>query len=229
MSVNVFRRKETKYILSEDMYNALLDKIKPHIKEDKYFISHIYNIYYDTPYDYLIMKSIEGPKYKEKVRLRSYCIPSLDDEVFLEIKKKYNGIVGKRRIKLKLSDFYKYIETGELSTENGQIKQEIDYCFKQYNLEPRRFLCYDRYAYVDKDNSTFRVTFDFNIKSRKDDLKLEHGDKGENFFDENLYVMEVKALDAYPMWFTKIISELKIYPTSFSKYGRIYQKYFKED
>ena len=145
MSNEVFRRKETKYIITEDMYNSLLDRLKDYIKEDKYYESHIFNIYYDTPNDYLIMKSIEGPKYKEKVRLRSYGIPKLDDDVFLEIKKKYNGIVGKRRIIIKLKDFYNYIETGELNTSNEQIKQEIDYCFKKYKLEPRRFLGYDRF------------------------------------------------------------------------------------
>lgn len=225
----VFRRKETKYILSKDLYEDLLNKLKPYIKEDKYFISHIYNIYYDTPNDYLIIRSIEGPKYKEKVRLRCYSIPSLDDIVFLEIKKKYNGIVGKRRIELKLKDFYHYIETGELNNSNEQIKKEIDYCFKQYKLEPRRFLCYDRYAYVSKDNNTFRVTFDYNIRSRKDDLRLDLGDKGDYLFDDDKYVMEVKALDSYPIWFTKILSELKIYPMSFSKYGTIYKKDFEEE
>ena len=225
----VFRRKETKYVLSKEMYKTLLDKLTTYIKEDKYFISHIYNIYYDTPNDYLIMKSIEGPKYKEKVRLRSYKIPELDDIVFLEIKKKYNGIVGKRRIELKLSDFYNYIDTGILNNSNEQIKQEIDYCFKQYKLEPRRFICYDRYAYVSKDNDTFRVTFDYNIKSRKDNLRLELGDKGDYLLDDNSYVMEVKALDSYPIWFTKILSELKIYPVSFSKYGKIYMKDFEEE
>ncbi|MCR5223622.1 MAG: polyphosphate polymerase domain-containing protein, partial [Bacilli bacterium] len=149
--------------------------------------------------------------------------------VFLEIKKKYAGIVGKRRIEIKLKDFYDYLETGELNNSNEQIKKEIDYCFKLYNLEPKLFLAYDRLSYYDKDDINFRITFDTNIRSREDNLRLEKGDKGELYFDNDLIVMETKALNAYPMWFVKALSELKLYPGSFSKYGSIYSKKLREE
>jgi len=225
MAIEVIRRTETKFLLDRKTYEELLKKISPHIEKDEYFESFIYNIYYDTDNFDLIIKSIEKPVYKEKVRLRSYGIPKLDDYVFLEIKKKYSGVVGKRRVRIKLRDFYDYIENGTYPKCNQQIMKEIDYCFKIYNLKPKMFLAYDRHSYYDKDNKNFRITFDWNIRSREENLKLNTKDAGDKpYLDENYLLMETKAMGSLPMWFTSILSSLKIYPTSFSKYGNIYKK-----
>ncbi|MBP3765780.1 MAG: polyphosphate polymerase domain-containing protein [Bacilli bacterium] len=222
--IETFRRTEKKFILTEEQYKKLLDKIRDRIYKDPYYKSTICNIYFDTDNYDLIINSIEKPIYKEKVRLRSYNVPTLNDEVFLEIKKKYKGVVGKRRITLKLKDFYNYIEKGIIPNCNSQIMNEIDYCFKNYKLKPVMFLAYDRLSYYDKDDKNFRITIDQNIRSRENNLKLEKGDKGDLYFKDNVYIMEAKALNSYPLWFIKTLSELKIYSTSFSKYGNIYSK-----
>jgi hypothetical protein len=104
----------------------------------------------------------------------------------------------------------------------------LDYCFKYYNLKPSMFLAYDRYSYYDKNDKNFRITIDHNIRSREDDLRIENGDHGSKYFKERTYIMEAKALDAYPIWFIKALSELKVYSASFSKYGSIYSKNLKE-
>jgi SPX domain protein involved in polyphosphate accumulation len=228
MAIEVFRSKETKYLMTKKQYEELYELIKDRLEKDKYYKSKICNIYFDTDNYDLIVKSLEKPFYKEKVRLRSYDIPDQDSIVFLEIKKKYEGIVGKRRIEMRLRDFYSYLESGELKNVSKQISKEIDYCFKYYNLKPKLFLAYDRLSYYDKDNINFRITIDKNIRSREDNLRLEFGDKGKLYFDEEMYMMETKALNAYPIWFSKILSKLKIYPISFSKYGNIYQDKLKE-
>ena len=229
MAIEVFRRKEIKYVLSPEQYETLMKKLKGHVEKDQYYKSTICNIYYDTDNYDLIVHSIDKPVYKEKVRLRSYEVPKLDDYVFLEIKKKRFGIVGKRRIKIKLKNFYDYIKTGKCNNCNKQIQKEIDYCFKMYDLKPKLFLAYDRLSYYDKDNPSFRITFDHNIRSRQTDLKLEKGDKGTKLFKDNKIIMETKALNAYPLWFVKILSEMKLYPQSFSKYGTIYKEQIKEE
>ena len=46
--------------------------------EDQYGLHTIRNIYYDTECDELIRTSIEGPKYKEKFRIRCYGKPTYD-------------------------------------------------------------------------------------------------------------------------------------------------------
>ena len=224
MDINVFKRVEKKYLLSEDLYQKLFEKINNYISVDTYDFSTICNIYFDTDDYLLVNRSIEKPIYKEKVRLRSYSVPKKNSKVFLEIKKKYKGVVGKRRVSAPLKEFYTYFDTGKYPTVDTQIMNEIDYCFKFYNLKPKVFLAYDRYSYKGKDDSNFRITFDKNIRSRTDNLYLEKGDNGMLLLDKNCYIMEVKTLGAYPLWFARILSELNIYPTSFSKYGNVYKK-----
>ena len=224
MDINVFKRVEKKYLLSEDLYQKLFEKINNYITVDTYDFSTICNIYFDTDDYLLVNRSIEKPIYKEKVRLRSYGVPKKNSKVFLEIKKKYKGVVGKRRVSAPLKEFYTYFDTGKYPNVDTQIMNEINYCFKFYNLKPKVFLAYDRYSYNGKDDSNFRITFDKNIRSRTDNLYLENGDNGMLLLDKNCYIMEVKTLGAYPLWFARILSELNIYPTSFSKYGNVYKK-----
>lgn len=224
MDINVFKRVEKKYLLSEDLYQKLFEKINNYITVDTYDFSTICNIYFDTDDYLLVNRSIEKPIYKEKVRLRSYGVPKKNSKVFLEIKKKYKGVVGKRRVSAPLKEFYTYFDIGKYPNVDTQIMNEINYCFKFYNLKPKVFLAYDRYSYKGKDDSNFRITFDKNIRSRTDNLYLEKGDNGMLLLDKNCYIMEVKTLGAYPLWFAQILSELNIYPTSFSKYGNVYKK-----
>ena len=173
----------------------------------------------------LIINSLEKPIFKQKVRLRSYQVPNVDDIVFLELKGKYEGVVFKRRVELSLRDFYQYLEDGMIpNTKHPQIMKEIDYIIKRYDLKPKIFLAYDRFSYYDKENKNFRITFDHNLRSREDELKLELGDRGVKYSDEEFYIMELKSLDSIPLWFTHLLASLKIYPKSFSKYGNIYQK-----
>lgn len=222
MNENVFRRVEKKYLITENQKDAFFKLIDDYIEKDEYFESHISNIYFDNDKFDLITTSIEKPLFKAKLRLRSYDIPSLEDKVFLEIKDKYKGVVGKRRIKIKLSDFYKYLETG--STKDEQIMREIDYYFKKYDLHPQIFVAYDRLSYKGRDNENIRITIDENLRSRTEDLRLELGSNGKKYFQDREYIMEIKILDAMPLWLARSLSTLKIYPTSFSKVGSIYKK-----
>lgn len=222
MNENVFQRVEQKYILSKEQKNMFLEKANEYLEKDPYFESKICNIYFDNDNNDLIATSLEKPVFKAKVRLRSYDVPSMDTKVFLEVKDKYKGIVGKRRIKLSLKEFYDYYEKGYV--DDSQIMKELNYYFKTFDLKPFMFLAYDRNSYYEKDNRDLRITIDSNLRSRKDNLRLEYGDNGKKYFDNEAYIMEIKVMNAMPLWLTKILSELKIYPTSFSKVGSIYSK-----
>ena len=103
--------------------------------------------------------------------------------------------------------------------------REIDYSMKRYNLKPMVFIAYERYAYKDNEDTGLRITFDTNLRYREDELKLEYGSSGKLLFDKPMYIMEIKTLGGLPLWFSSILSELKIYPNSFSKYGNVYKKY----
>ena len=224
----VFERKETKYVISRQQYEELLKRLGDNIEPDVYPTNTNCSIYYDTAEFQLVSRSIEKPLFKQKLRVRSYNVPTLEDGIYVELKKKYKGVGNKRRVAVKLKDYYDYLRTGELETDNPIIKAEIDHCFEYYKLQPTLYIAYDRKSYCATKNPGFRLTFDFNIRSRVDDLRLEAGDHGKLFFDNGEVVMEAKNLGAFPVWFVETLSKMKIYPTSFSKYGYVYQQRFDD-
>lgn len=236
MAIEVFNRYEKKYLINGENFKWFMEKLKEHMKPDKYNkdgkLYNISNIYYDTPDDALIRASIEKPVYKEKLRLRSYGVPGICDEVFLEIKKKYNGMVNKRRTCLKLKEAYALVNNGikpeEASCINKQVLEEIRYFLKIYTLVPKVYLIYYRMAFFDREDDDFRVTFDTNIKTRRYDVGLEKGGYGELLIGNDIWLMEVKSSKAIPLWFTRLLEERDIKAVSFSKYGTEYKKYIIE-
>ncbi len=224
MSANVFNRYEKKYILSGYVYSLLRSRLARHMTVDQYGRHTICNIYYDTPDSLLIRRSIEKPVYKEKLRLRSYGVPSPSSTVYLEIKKKYKKIVNKRRIGLTLQEAYDYIEHGIRPQEDSQILRELDFFLERYPLQKGLYLAYDRVAFFGNEDKNFRVTFDRNIRSRREHMELEAGDFGDLLLPRGYILMESKVMGSTPLWFANLLSELQIYPASFSKYGNIYRR-----
>ena len=224
MAQVVFKRYEKKYILNGSQYRAFIEKTSHRLVQDKYGKHTICNIYFDTDNYALVRKSIEKPAYKEKLRLRSYGIPSSASHVFVEIKKKFDGIVYKRRVEMTLEEAYRYIYKRE--TENdSQILNEIDYFLDFHKPDPKVYLAYDRIAMFDKENPCVRVTFDTNIRWRDAEIELENGAWGDTMLDNDTYIMEIKIPDAMPMWICDVLDELKIYPQSYSKYGTCYREH----
>ena len=231
MAIEVFNRYEHKYLLDADTYRKVLPVIREHMEMDAYNIGGkpytIANIYYDTPDDYLIRRSLESPAYKEKLRLRSYGVPKGEDTVYLEIKKKYAGLVNKRRSALHLAEAYDFADTGKAPQENDymnpQVVKEITYFLSRYHLEPKVYIAYDRVAFFEKDNPDLRISFDSGIRSRRYDLHLESGDHGTLLLPNSLYLMEIKTALAKPLWLTRLLSEHALRRSSFSKYGTEFQ------
>ncbi len=93
-----FERRELKYRITDAQRAALEAAFDARTVPDEHGESTICNIYYDTADYRLIRASLEKPAYREKLRLRSYGVTEPGGEVFLELKKKYNGIAYKRRI-----------------------------------------------------------------------------------------------------------------------------------
>ena len=234
MAIKSFKLFEKKFILTSEQYNKLLPILLNYMNLDKHCKVgenyNIYNIYYDTLNNDVIRHSISKPYYKEKLRLRSYNVPnSLDDKVFLELKKKINGIVNKRRVVMTLGEVYEFLENRKKPNfddyENNQVIREIEYYLSKNKVYPNVYIGYSRKALFGKDDKEFRVTFDNEITARRNDLYLTSGCFGYDILGENKYLMEVKFLGSIPLWFTKILSDLKIYNTHYSKYGTEYMMY----
>lgn len=225
----IFERTEKKYVITNKQKQQLLDMIKDKICDDEYGESTVCSLYFDTDDYRLIRTSIDKPIYKEKLRLRSYGTPHGNSTVFLELKKKFNGIVYKRRETMTLHQADLYILKGEMPKDT-QIMREINWVKTHYkNLLPRMSVCYDRNAYYSKEDTELRITFDKNVRFRNFDLDLSHGSYGEKIIDDNTCVMEIKALYAMPLWLCNALNTLKIYPSSFSKYGTAYRICLQRD
>lgn len=237
MAIEVFNRYEHKYLLDKETYEKVIEIMDAHMELDPYSADHvpytIANIYYDTEDDYLVRKSLSKPIYKEKLRLRAYGVPNEDEKVFLEIKKKYKGIVNKRRTTLKLDEACEFVDTGDAPEikdyMNGQVLKEITYFLNTYSLKPKLYLAYDRIAYFEKGNPDLRISFDTNIRTRRYDLHLDSGDFGEKLLDDGVYLMEIKTSLAKPLWLVHMLTELKIKRRSFSKYGTEFKNTVNSD
>lgn len=216
MYIGVFKRYELKYILSREQCERVLARVKSRLKPDEYGRTTIQSLYYDTDDFRLIRRSIEKPEYKEKLRLRSYGTAGDDDRVFLELKKKCDGVVYKRRIETTP----RRLASGEIG--ESQIAREIAYFMSFYGkLTPKAMLIYDREAYFGEDE--LRVTFDYNVRYRTDELRTDAGLYGIPLLPDGEALMEIKTGSAIPLWLTKILGEEKVYKTSFSKYGTAYE------
>lgn len=229
----VFQRKETKYLIPTERFPAFFKALQQQMAVDEYGKHTIMSLYYDTDDYRFIRHSMDKPKYKEKFRIRSYDVPSQDSLIFLEIKKKVNGIVYKRRVPMSYQDYQQWVLGGKLpdTVEPAQIAAEIKWLFKQnQDLAPRVLIAYDRLSLFVDDESEFRVTFDQDIRFRACNLDLAAGSDGALVAPEIGVLMEVKAIGAYPLWFVDLLNTYDVRKGSFSKYAQTYQRHlFKKE
>ena len=223
-----FERVEKKYLLTPAQLDALAPMLHRHMQIDQYGRHTICNVYYDTPDYRLIRTSLQKPVYKEKLRLRSYGVPGPGDTVFVELKKKYRGVVYKRRAALELTAAERWL-AGDGPAPEGQIAREIEYFQSLYRTGPAVFLAYDRAAMFGRQDPDLRLTLDENIRWRTDALALSAGDRGSPLSVQGLYLMEVKLPGVMPLWLAHGLAQAGAAPVSFSKYGCCYREFLQED
>ena len=225
MAKNVFHRLEYKYVVTSDQYASIIETIKEHLKEDDHGATTIQSLYFDTPNYRLIRESIEKPLFKEKLRLRSYGLVGKQDLAFLEMKIKSQGVVYKIRAKMTEEEAFSFMEYKN-NGYDSQIFKELKY-FRDYykDLKPVILLLYDREAYYEKE---LRITFDTNVRYRLNDLNLSTSLEGIQL-DEAAIIMEIKTVHGMPLWLVDLLSNNKIYKTSYSKYGMAYKKVISKE
>lgn len=223
-----FKRYEIKYLLTDEQRNRLRILMDLFMVPDEWGPSTVRNVYYDTPSHLLVRRSAEHPDYKEKVRIRSYGVADHDDPVFVELKKKYDGVVYKRRCTMD------HARADALLAGKGdpqtQIERELDFTCKRYGgLVPSFFIAYDREAFYAKDDHEFRMTFDRRIRSRTTDMRLDSTDVAEQYLEDGLNLLEVKAGGAVPLWLAEFFSGEGIFKTRFSKVGMAWQRQLESE
>ena len=217
----IFERFEKKYLISQEQYLVLKDYLLTIAHPDEYGETAILSLYYDTPNFHLIRNSLDGPVYKEKLRLRSYGIPQDDSPAFIELKKKYEGIVYKRRTGMPYRDAISYLSNESAPhPSDTQIRREISWFCRMYTgIAPAMVISCDRTAWVGNADSAFRVTFDRNIRWRRDHLDLKYGTQGNDILNLHERLVEIKINQAMHLKMASVLNEIHAFPVSFSKYG----------
>ena len=230
-------------MVTAEQKERILKAMEPYMESDRFGRSTVRNIYFDTDDFVLARHSIAKPDFKEKLRIRSYSKADAESTVFVELKRKFDGVVYKRRIGLSERNAMKWIAGSndpavvrETEKDSAQVADEISYFKGLYSgLKPVLYLSYDREAYRTKKGvslidggSDFRVTFDNNILCREYDLTLRSGAYGTPLLEEGKFLMELKCPGAIPLWMTKVLSGERIYKTSFSKYGTAYCSFMSQ-
>lgn len=225
----IFKRVEKKYPVDTQKKNMLLNAVSHRLVADAHGKSTVCSLYLDTPDRLLIRNSITATTYKEKLRLRSYGTPKSDTEIFFEIKKKYKGVVYKRRVKMPLSVAEEYIRTGKMPIKS-QIMSEIDYTMRFYRSPmPSMLIAYEREAYFSKDDDGLRITFDTAIRYRDTELDMTVGSHGTEITDKDRWIMEIKTNGGMPIWLAEALDQCEIYPSRFSKYANAHLLTLKEN
>lgn len=234
MSIKTFKRVEKKFMVDKSKLENLLEILGGFMTPDEFSkngeVYSIYNIYYDTEHNDIIRQSISKPYYKEKLRVRSYkLLSSGEEKVFLELKKKIGGVVSKRRAKMSFDQVKDFVENGIIPIVKGyvneQVVAEISEFLAQNEVKPKVFIAYQRLAFFGNNDASFRVTFDSNIRTRRNELTFQGGRSGAMLLPSDKLLMEVKISGSIPMWLAHTLANLEIYPTSFSKYGTEYKQY----
>lgn len=221
---SVFNRYELKFLLRPEQKACILAAMAPYMELDSYGRTTIRNLYCDTESYRLIRNSVEKPVYKEKLRLRSYGNGEHGKPVFVELKKKYKGVVYKRRLAMPEQEAMDWICSGVPCRENSQIAREVDYLLQYYEtLRPKVFLSYEREAYYCRGNGDFRVTFDDHILARQEELTLSSSVWGTSVLTPDTVLMEIKTAGGVPLWMTEVLTRERIFKQFFSQYGAYYQ------
>jgi len=226
--MNVFNRIEIKYLISKEQYYNLINLIIDNdMYLDKYKRNTIQTLYYDTSDDLLIRRSLDSPLFKEKIRIRNYG-DKLSDKLYLEIKRKYKGIVYKRRIETNIKDTINFFNNKY--NYSNQIGKEINQFRNHYKkLIPKMMIISEREAYY-SNNSDLRITFDFDIRYRKKILSFNEKESDGMILDSDQVLLEIKTSNSYPLWLVRFLNDNKIFKTKFSKYGNAYLKeYMRKD
>lgn len=226
LAIEIFRRREQKYLITISQYEELLKRMNPYMRADKYGDNGKYTVtslYFESPDRKIYFETKNKLRFRQKLRLRVYDDTNIYGTAFFEIKQKHKKVVNKRRMLLPLMEAYRYlyspgIPLESFETSNLQVLKEIHHFRLLYQLQPEMIVSYDRHALHGLDDADLRVTFDFNLRCRNDDLYLETGPYGEHFIDPNLVVLEVKVNDSVPLWLTRILQDLQCEQRSASKF-----------
>lgn len=229
-----FRRKEQKYLINDAQLALLKEVIAGEMEINEFGESRVVSVYYDNEDFELINRSVERPDYKEKLRVRAYDPDGSEGmTVFAEIKKKYDGVVYKRRVRGPYAEVQKMLAGGMAQAddtgtylipgEDPQIQKELQWMMQRYGLKPKVWISCTRLPYQARDGSDLRITFDSDLRYQTDEPDLCYEGPGEEIIPADMHIMEIKSSGGLPAWLCSTLSENRIFPQGFSKVGTAFE------
>ena len=209
-------RLEYKYLVSTEYMARLRKRLSPFVEMDQHASRGgateytVRSIYFDTlALDYYHQKEA-GLKNRRKIRIRGYGAQEEDSTVFLEIKRKDNMAIDKKRIPVRFDQLDKLFTTRDIehyTSGNGSHRKAVEdaqqffYHMFRYSLHPVILVTYDREAFYCKFDTSVRITFDKDLRS------LAYPAIG-NLFDEGkalyampgYFIVELKFNHRFPSW-----------------------------
>ena len=223
-----FARVETKYLLTLFQTAAMeTGLMRLGFEKADFGSPRVQSLYYDTADHALIRASLERPAYKEKLRLRAYGVPGDLTQSFVEIKKKFDGVVYKRRTEMPLREATEALLRGRMPEKTGQVGREIQWMLRRYSLQPAAVISYDRDAWFCREQPGVRITFDRCLTFRDREPDLNSGMIGIPLLPADRRLMEIKTNGVYPLWLIRLLQETGARRIHFSKYGLAYQRYIR--
>ncbi len=228
-----FSRYEFKFPMTYSDVDSLIEDLRPFVHPDEHVDENgmytISSIYMDNEQLQCYYETINGDNFRQKVRLRVYGeTNTLSSPSFLEIKGKIEGLVVKRRVKMVLSDAMDFVndcvangydfDISKYKSTNPQILKELQRVIVFNRLKFVNVVSYDRLPFVCTADPDLRITFDYNIRTRADELDLTKGTRGKGTCPEGVAILEVKTSKAIPMWLVKILASYGYRNQTFSKY-----------
>lgn len=222
-------RFEYKYQLDYQTYLAFKNKINLYMEQDsftevsksqRYFVR---SLYYDT-YDYLHYRtSEEGQFGRVKCRIRTYE-PSKDkaDIISIEMKTKQGSNTKKFSQLIPLESYQFFLNNGYFD-QKSKVLDEFTRLMYQGPLEPKVIVEYEREGYHPIDDSDFRLTFDFDVRS---------GASNDLFSDRPFYtrshnraiILEIKCGMDKPEWLESLVRAYGLKVVGNSKYVQAIQR-----
>jgi len=227
----IFNRLEYKYKMDRATMKSVTAALASRVTADPYSQGEngfyvVNNIYLDTQDDWFIRNSLDKPRYKEKMRVRYYgdVLAGTNSPTFIEIKKNFMKNGNKRRVTLPAGDIWSWVHEHKFPDApnvNQQILREMDIILKQYGPVYKTALFYDRRAFFSKEyGKSLRITYDYNIRYRNDNVNFHSGSAGQLIYPKDHYILEVKFVGMpMPMWFSRMLAEHGLVRQPFSKIG----------
>lgn len=221
-------RFELKYICTISVAEKLKQELSKFIKHDTNQSYLNYSIYFDSPNFTFYREKQQGLEQRLKPRLRTHLNfnSNKNSQWYFEIKERLDKIIFKNREIvdekiLKETLHGKFTNLKKIKENNMHYFSLIKNC-----LNPVVNTLYKREAFVSKDTTNFRLTFDNSITGNIICTKKISKDR-EYILDPRLTLVELKFHKNVPNYVLNVFMKLNIKNINFSKYGRALETFYR--